>query len=111
MVTWSANEVYLTYLSSAPLVRSQVMVLETLELALMFQHKRFAFPGMPSLRQTWQHIRQHADVFVPIYNYQYNCRHEKRQDVCAPQFQNRSFCTGAAPARCRCRYPFRAVPG
>src|SRR5436309_3488075 len=111
MVTWSTNEVYLTYLSSTPLVRYQVMVLETLELALMVQHNCFAFADMPSPRQTSYLVRQHGDVNVPIYNYQYNCHRGKRQGVCDPQFQSRSFCKGAGHARCRCRHPFRGVPG
>src|SRR5205807_6176849 len=108
-------EVYLTYLSSAPRVRCQALealeTLETLELALMFQHNCSAPSGMPSPRQTRQPVRQHADADAPIYNYQYNCRRGKRQAVCDPQFQNRSFCKGAAHARYRYRYLFRAVPG
>src|SRR6266566_2834106 len=111
MVTWSTNEVYLTYLSSTPLVRCQVMVLETLERALMFRHSCFASSDMPSPRQTSYFVRQHVDANVPIYNYQYNCPREKRQGVYGPQFQSRSFCKGALHARCRYRHPFRAVPG
>src|SRR2546423_1723397 len=111
MVTLTTNEIYLTYLSSVPFVRCQAMAMETLELALMFQHNWFAFSDMPSPRQTRQPARQPADADVPIYNYQYNCHRGKRQVVCGPQFQNRSFCKGAARARYRYRHPFRAVPG
>src|SRR5438270_6236933 len=100
MVTWSTNEVYLTYLSSTPLVRCQVMELETLERASMFRHNCFASSDMSSLRQTSLFVHLYADVNVPIYNYKYICPREKRQGVYGPQFQSQSFYKGVLHARC-----------